>query len=289
MKRFVLTLMCTQDLLSMGVDRRKPNVKSDMEIMLSCELAQSLIEPVINMRAIFRSLAEDIEGRLPELERTIEAFKRTTDALVDYEDRQLRTVFSRMRFESLLERLEDADEFDGRTWLDQSEEVTEEQYQLYEELDELQAASPIPVGKAAARLRARSLQHLLLRLSEIGNMHACLEELCGHYHDYSATRVDSWADRNVEGNRFLNLNSLYHMLMLFVSVFLPLPAVMTTASALMEEGGNHIDDEQHPKGSKQIPLSTMISRSEKFRELLMNDESKAKIVLGAISSPQVFR
>ena len=274
-------------LLSKGVDRRKPQVKSDMEIMVSCELAQSLIEPVIKMRTVFGSLAQDIAGRLPQIGKQIEAFKRTIGALVNYEDTHLQTVFSHMRFDSFLERLEDADEFDGKSWLGQSEEVSEEQYKLYAELDALQAPHSIPVGKAASRLRARFLQHLMLRLSEIGNMHTCLQDLCGHYHGYSATLTDASADKREEENSFLNLNSLYHILMLFVSIFLPLPAVMTTASALMEEVGHKMHADQ--SGYKDIPLSAMISLSEKFRELLMNEESKAKVVLGAVSIPYVFR
>ena len=51
---------------------------------------------------------------------------------VEYQDVYMETVFSRMRFQQFLERLEDADEFDGRTWLDQTEEVTEEQYRIYQ-------------------------------------------------------------------------------------------------------------------------------------------------------------
>lgn len=273
-------------LLSKGVDRRKPHVKTDTEVKMARELANSLIEPVIDMRAIFDLLAQEIKGRLPKIEKTVLDVKRTISALVDYEDNHLQTVFSRMRFESFLERLEDADEFDGKTWLGQSEEVTDEQFKLYQELDSLDTAKPVPVGKAAARHRARFLQHLMLKLSVIGNMHACLEELCAHYRDYSATRENTEAEIGEDQSKFLSLNSLYHMLSLFVSVFLPLPAVMTTAKALMEEVA-YVEQEQSE--SKRIPLYVMISRSEKFRDLLMNEESKAKVVLGAVSVPHVFR
>ena len=42
----------------------------------------------------------------------------------------------------------------------------------------------------------------------------------------------------IRNSDFLTVNSMYHILMLFVSVFMPLPAVRTTARALIEEVGS---------------------------------------------------
>ena len=285
-------------LLAKGVDRRKPHLKSDSDILSASKLTLSLVEPVRQMRDTFCQLGSDMNGKLMSMEVLTKCFMSTIWALVDYEDMHLQTVFSRMRFESFLKRLEDPDEFDGKSWLGQAEDVSEEQYLLYQELDSHHAARPIASGSTVARLRSRFLQRLLLRLSDISNMHDVLIWLCSKYADDSAT-VPLMSEplttsrgqefRGQEFRDFLTVNSMYHILMLFVSVFMPLPAVRTTARALIEEVGSMEEFTCRHTGGDGIRLSVMIESSEKFRELLMNEESKARVILGAISQPHVFQ
>ena len=260
-------------LLAKGADKRTPQAKSEREIMQCNDLSHFLIAPSATMSEIFRHLGTQFSAKLNEMKDLQTALTHITSELVEYQDKNMETVFSRMRFHQFLDRLQDKDEFDGLTWLDQAEEVTDEQYRLYQELDHLQSSLPI-ADKMASRMRARCLQHTLLHLSDITDMHAILTELCVRH----SPRREA-PDRDEKAH--LTIDSMYQILLLFVSVFLPLPAVRTTAKALIEEIAG--------TATNRINLSKMLAASQKFRELLMNEESKAKIVLGAMNLPNVFK
>jgi len=266
-----------KDLLSKGVDRRTPKAKTDDEILRSIELSHSLIEPASTMKDIFNRVGRQLNSSIDEMQRLGKHLTHTIAEHVEYQDVYMETVFSRMRFQQFLERLEDADEFDGRTWLDQTEEVTEEQYRLYQELDEFQQGMPSLTGRAASRVRARCLQHILLHLSAVANMHAVLTELCVRYGSSKFGSEKTYVDVEI----------MYRILMPFVSIFLPLPAVRTTAKALVEEIGTAGSSED--RRSVRVSLSEMLSRSSRFRELLMNEESKSMVILGGMSLPGVFK
>ena len=269
-----------KDLLSKGVDRRTPKAKTDDEILRSIELSHSLIEPASTMKDIFNRVGRQLNSSIDEMQRLGKHLTHTIAEHVEYQDVYMETVFSRMRFQQFLERLEDADEFDGRTWLDQTEEVTEEQYRLYQELDEFQQGIPNLASRAASRVRARCLQHILLHLSDVSNMHAVLTELCVRYGSNKSGPAGT-------EKTYVDVEIIYRILMPFVSIFLPLQAVRTTAKALVEEIGTTGSGED--RRSVRVSLSEMLSRSLRFRELLMNEEGKNMVILGGMSLPSVFK
>ena len=70
-------------------------------------------------------------------------------------------------------------------------------------------------------------------------------------------RADYEQRRRIPDSDSLTVSSMDHILMLFVSVFMPLPAVRTTATALIEEVGS-MDEVTSRHIKDGIRLSVMI-------------------------------
>lgn len=257
-----------KQLLTKGVDRRKPTVLHDCEVTMSFESTLALIEPIIAMRELFVDIGSQLKGQQGLMRDVQKDLLHMVDVLIQHEDVHLSTVFAQMRRTQFLERLEDKDEFDGTTWLDSIDEVSEEEYKLYKELDALELANPMTFGKAASRIRARELQRIVLRLSDVATMHSVLVEVCSQFKDSPSEAA-------------LTIDGMFHVLSIFLSVFLPASAVRATARALLEEVGATGDP-------PCVPLKLMLSHSEKFRDMLMNEENKMKVILGAMSLPRIF-
>ena len=81
-----------------------------------------------------------------------------------------------------------------------------------------------------------ALRACCLRAACVLHIWLCSKHADGHRP--FVVRADYEQRGRIPDSDFLTVNSMYHILMLFVSVFMPLPAVRTTARALIEKVGS---------------------------------------------------